>query len=256
MHAELVRPTDWDATARGRDSLLWAFLLRSIQAQLYINVCTPVYCLHNRSSCRFFFPWREQPQQQYDEATQRIALRRRHAPDDQFVVPHNLQLAAFSPGTVNVAIFDYVRGADQCRSYACKYCGKPEPWYYLETQSTGGEANPTKRFLQTRNVGACMACKRLLGFHIIRSTKDVRYLHPCFTVPPNGRIRRSPEHLANATGYPDPEYYLNEVQYYFFRNKDLADLRLAVLALLLPWTHQGCARPCSHCATNPRGDGA
>merc|ERR1712242_222989 len=71
-----------------------------------------------------------------------------------------------------------------------------------------------------------MACKRLFGFHSIRCTKDVRYLHPCFTVPSKDRIRRSPDHLANATGYPDPDYYLNEVQYYVFRNKDLADLRL------------------------------
>ena len=159
-----------------------------------------------------FFPCKEQVQQQYDENTNRIALRRRHAPDDQYVVPHNLELAAFSPGTVNVAVFDYMRGADQCRSYACKYCGKPEPWYYLETMTPGGEANPTKRFLQTRNVGACMACKRLLGFHIIRSTKDVRYLHPRFVVPDKDRIRRSEDHLAQATGYPDDMYYLNEVQ--------------------------------------------
>ena len=70
-----------------------------------------------------------------------------------------------------------------------------------------------------------MACKRLLGFHIIRSTKDVRYLHPRFVVPDKDRIRRSEDHLAQATGYPDDMYYLNEVQYYFFRNEDLAGLR-------------------------------
>ena len=34
--------------------------------------------------------WREQPQQQYGEATQRIALHRRHAPDDQFADPRNM----------------------------------------------------------------------------------------------------------------------------------------------------------------------
>ena len=62
---------------------------------------------------------------------------------------------------MNDTLFDYLWGADQCRSYACKYCGKPEPWYYLETMTPGGEANPTKRFLQTRSVGACMAAKRL-----------------------------------------------------------------------------------------------
>ena len=119
----------------------------SIQTHIYIHACTPVYCLHNRSTCRFFFPWKEQQQQQYDEGTQRIALRRRHAPDDQFVEPHNLQLAAYSPGAVLVAIFDFLRGADQCRSFVCKYCGMAEPWYYLETEGVGGQANPTKRFL-------------------------------------------------------------------------------------------------------------
>ena len=50
--------------------------------------------------------------------------------------------------------------------------------------------------------------------------------HPCFTVPPKDRIRRSPEHLAHATGYPDTDYYLNEVQYYFFRGTALSPLRV------------------------------
>ena len=39
-------------------------------------------------------------------------------------------------------------------------------------------------------------------------------------------MRRSPEHLASATGYPDPEYDLNEAQYDLFRNKDLVELQL------------------------------
>ena len=131
VHAELVRPLPVAGEAHAREVLLWGFLLRAIQTHMYIHACTPVYCLKNRASCRFFFPWPEQPDQHFDESTQRIALQRRHAPDDQFVVPHNLELAAFSPGTVNVLLFDFVRGADQCRSYACKYCGKPEPWYYI-----------------------------------------------------------------------------------------------------------------------------
>ena len=51
-----------------------------------------------------------------------------------------------------------------------------------------------------------MACKRLLGFHIIRSTKDVRYLHPRFAVPEKDRIRRTDQHLAEVAGSPDDEY--------------------------------------------------
>jgi hypothetical protein len=35
-----------------------------------------------------------------------VALRRRHVGDDQFVVPHNLFLAMFSPATINVLPFD------------------------------------------------------------------------------------------------------------------------------------------------------
>ena len=65
-----------------------------------------------------------------------------------------------------------------------------------------------------------------VGFHSIRSTKDVRYLHPHFVVPDKDRIRRSDDHVAQAKGYPDDQYYLNEVQYYFFRSQKLASLRL------------------------------
>ena len=180
VNAELVR-LDLDQDFRWpRLTLLWAFLLRAVQTLLYIHACTVRYCLKNSASCRFFFPWPEQEEQQYCETTQRLALRRRHAPDDQWVVPHNLELAAFSPATVKVMLFDSLRGADQCRLYACKYCGKPEPWYFLPT--TGGEANPVKRFLQSRNVGLCMCHNRLLGFRVASSTVSTRYLWPQFTV--------------------------------------------------------------------------
>ena len=81
--AELVRPLACKDTGHGRERLLWAFLLRAIQTQLYIHACTALYCLHKRATCRFFFPWKEQAHQQYDETTNRLALQRRHAPDDQ-----------------------------------------------------------------------------------------------------------------------------------------------------------------------------
>jgi hypothetical protein len=137
-------------------------------------------------------------EQQYDENKQRIALRRRHAPDDKFVVSHNLELAAFSPATVNVMPFDFMRGADQCRSYACKYCGKLEPWYYMETSTPGGEANPVKRFLQCRNVGLCMRQNRLMGFHVVRSTAPTFFLWPQFTIDPAARMARGQERAHRA----------------------------------------------------------
>ena len=116
--------------------------------------------------------------------------------------------------------------AHQCRSYACKYCGKPEPHYFLETSTPGGEANPVKRYLLSRNIGLCQCHSRLLGFHTVRSTKPTFYLHPHFVVPDASRIRRSEEHLAAVLGYPDDEYYLNHVQKFFFRHADLRHLRV------------------------------
>ena len=68
-----------------------AGLCRSVLIKLnYHHVCTPAYCLLNRASCRFFFPWPQQNYQVYDENTQRLALRRALCDDDQWVVPHNL----------------------------------------------------------------------------------------------------------------------------------------------------------------------
>jgi hypothetical protein len=96
------------------DSLRIAGLARGVLTKLnYMHVCTPAYCLLNRSSCRFFFPWCEafeaaslstrklfanhlhvvcfkghwpqQPYQVYDENTQRLALRRQLCDDDQWV---------------------------------------------------------------------------------------------------------------------------------------------------------------------------
>ena len=86
----------------------------------------------------------------------------------------------------------YLRGADQARLYACKYAGKPEPWFYMET--TGGEANPVKRFLQRRHVGKPMCHSRMLGFHVVRSIAPTQHLWPQFTVDSKSRIERKPEH--------------------------------------------------------------
>ena len=135
-------------------------------------------------------------------------------------------LAAFSPSTVNVVLFDPSHGADQCRCYACKYCGKPEPWYYLQTRTPGGEANPVKRFLQARNVGLCMACSRLLGYRLVRSTRPTQFLFPQFTVARENRIQRTDEHRRTQPRYADPGYYLNDVQKFFYRHQSLRHLCL------------------------------
>ena len=87
------------------------------------------------------------PQQQHDCNTERVALRRRVVEDDQWVVPHELYLAMFSPASVNVLPFDPNHGADQARQYATKYASKPEKWYFLDTQQDG-----IKNFLKCRTV--------------------------------------------------------------------------------------------------------
>ena len=91
VNAEMVRPTaatrSDGATWGGFDLDLFdiAGLARAVQARLYVHKCTPRYCLQNRTSCRFFFPWPRQPQQQYDENTERVAGMRRLEEDDQYV---------------------------------------------------------------------------------------------------------------------------------------------------------------------------
>jgi hypothetical protein len=69
-----------------------------------------------------------------------MALQRRLPEDDQFVVPHNILLAAYSPSSVNVLAFDPSHGADQARGYAAKYCSKPERYFFLEGEKNGVKA--------------------------------------------------------------------------------------------------------------------
>ena len=92
--------------------------------------------------------------------------------------------------------------------------------------TTGDEANPVKRFLQSRNVGLCVCRNRMLGFRVVRSTMSAQFLWPQFTVDAKTRTERSPDHLNNKK-YPDAQYYLNEVQQYMFRNEQLRHLRPA-----------------------------
>ena len=41
-------------------NLRFAGLARAVQSRIYLHQCSLRYCLHNRSSCRFFFPWPKQ----------------------------------------------------------------------------------------------------------------------------------------------------------------------------------------------------
>ena len=80
VNAEMVRPTAAALPSGGTwggfdmDLFDMAGLVRAVQARMYVHNCTPSYCLQDRCSCRFFFPWPRQPQQQYDENTHRAAL--------------------------------------------------------------------------------------------------------------------------------------------------------------------------------------
>ena len=77
-------------------SLRFAGLARCFQARFLIHQCTSRYCLLNRNSCRFFFPWPKQPHQLHDENTDRIALQRRLESDDQWLspspIPHTMHI--------------------------------------------------------------------------------------------------------------------------------------------------------------------
>ena len=74
VSAEMPRPTVTHGDWGGYDAemLRIASLARTILIRLkYLHICSPVYCLKDRSSCRFFFPWPYQPHQSYDLNTER-----------------------------------------------------------------------------------------------------------------------------------------------------------------------------------------
>ena len=72
-----------------------------------------------------------------------------------------------------------------------------------------------------------MCHNRMLGFHVVRSTVPTLHLWPQFTIDSKSRIERKPEHKHRAASCPDPHYYCNRMQYYFFRNEELRHLRAA-----------------------------
>ena len=88
INAEMVRPFIGHAGGKTwggytYERFVVAGLARHIQTRQYLHECSYSYCLKNRSSCRFFYPWPEQPQQQYDENTERVALCRRLPADER-----------------------------------------------------------------------------------------------------------------------------------------------------------------------------
>eukprot|EP00973_Karenia_brevis_P094463 12422633-Karenia_brevis.AAC.1 len=211
-----------------------AGLARAIQTKLYLHSCSHKYCLQNRSTCRFFFPWPYQPQQQYDEYTERVAGQRRLPEDDQWLNPHNLYLAMFSPATVHVLPFDPFYGSDGCRLYATKYASKPEKYYYLE-----GERGGIKDFLKCRTVGLCMTHNRLLNFHVVRNTRPVQYTPTTFVAAKGNKTPREPSHIKTHLTYPDPHYYLSHTGKYFFRHEELRHLRLEQFNRYFSLTDEG-----------------
>ena len=221
---EMVRPST-DGKAHGGfadyEKLRIAGLARQVQTKLYLHSCSNKYCLQGRSSCRFFFPWPEQPQQQYDLNTERVAGQRRLEEDDQWVNPHELYMAMFSPATVHCLPFDPRYGTDTARQYCSKYASKPEKSYYLETQR-----GSVRDFIKARTVGMCMAHNRLLGYRVVRNTRPVQYTPTEFIPARESCTPREPEHIERLPGYPNPKFYLSHAGKYFFRHPSLRHLRL------------------------------
>ena len=88
---EMVRPyvsskggQPWGGFASSH--LRVAGLARIIQTKLYLHRCSTRYCLKNRTTCRFFFPWPKMPHQQFDSNMDRVACQRRCEEDDQDAV--------------------------------------------------------------------------------------------------------------------------------------------------------------------------
>ena len=244
VSGEMVRPCVNGDAWGGYDveRLRVAGLARAIQMRLpYLHRCTPSYCQKDRCTCRFFFPWPEQPYQAFDYNTERVALKRTLQEDDPWVVPHNLYLTMFSPSSVNVLCFDPLHGADQARGYAAKYCSKPEPYYHLETES-----NAVKDWIRCRTVGLPMVFNNLLGFHNVRSTRPAEYLPTTFVPAEDSRQLRDPSHLQKYPDFPDPRFYLNRSQTYLFRHPDLRHLRAEQFFRYFAWAGDG---PAAHEST-------
>ena len=85
----------------------------------------------------------------------------------------------------------------------------------MDTQQDG-----VKNFLKCRTVGLCMAHNRLMGFHVVRSTRPVQFTHAKFVPNQEYRTPREPGEVAQDA------YFMNNTQKYFFRHEDLRHLRI------------------------------
>ena len=172
--------------------------------------------------------WPLQPQQQYCLNTERVAGQRRLEEDDQWVNPHELYMAMFSPSTVHCLPFDPRYGADTARQYCGKYASKAEKHYFLENQRDGDAKGQggIKDFIKCRTVGLCMAHNRLLAFRVVRNTRPVQYTSAEFVPARDCRTPREPAHVDKWPLYPDPQFYLSYVQKWLFRHPSLRHLRV------------------------------
>ena len=188
---------------------------------MYIGVAISLHIQTCDGIPRFFFPWPKMPHQQFDENMDRVACQRRCEEDDQWLNPHNWYLAMFSPSTIHVLPFDPQHGYAEARYYAGKYAAKAEKSYFMDTQNDG-----VRNLLQCRTVGLCMVHNRLLGFHVVRSTRPVEWTPPEFIPGRESRTPRTPWHLQQYPEYPDPHFHVGVVGKYLFRSAALRHLRI------------------------------
>ena len=80
-----------------------------------------------------------------------------------------------------------------------QYAAKPEKHYYLE-----GARDSVKEFLKCRTIGACIVVSRLLGFHVVRSTRPCTFVSPQFVLAREFCCPRDDAHIAKHPDYPHP----------------------------------------------------
>ena len=222
--AELVRPNVSNKSGgpawNGYDTaqLRIAGLCRAIQIKNYIHQCSQRYCLAGGPNCRFFFPWPLQPQQQFDENTERLALKRGHT-EDQWVVSHDLEMAMSSPGQVNVTGFDPNRNCDASKRYVSKYNTKPEKHFHMEIEM--GPEDAARKFLTCRTVGEPLAMFKLLGQRVVRNTRPVVEIISQFIFK-SRPARQDPAGTSETPAKPP----MGMFQRYALRNQALHHLRI------------------------------
>ena len=81
-------------------------------------------------------------------------------------------------------------------------------------------------FLQCRTIGVCICQSRLLGFHVVRSTRPVTMVFTHFIQPKEFSKPRDDRHKTRYPDYPHPDLILSKTQQYFFRNNSLKHLRI------------------------------